>query len=60
MFSGEFFQLKSQSTPLFDRINKAAEIKHTKEILDASLSYFENFTSCFYMDEVYRSDQAFT
>ena len=51
LFSGNFFKLKFQGTPLYDRINEAAEIKHTNEILDASSSYFENFTSCFYLDK---------
>ena len=60
LFSGDFFQLKSQGTSLYDKINEATEIKHTKEILDASLNYFKNFTSCFYLDKVYRSDPAFT
>ena len=60
LFSGDFFQLKSQGTPLYNRINDSIDTNHTKEILDASKNYFENFTSCFYFEKVYRSDPSFT
>ena len=56
LFSSDFFQLKSQGTPLYNRINDAIETNDTKEILDASNNYFENFTSCFYFEKVYRND----
>ena len=60
LFQGDFFQLKSQGTPLYTRINDALETKCTGEILNASTEYFQNFTTCFYFDEVFRSDPAFT
>ena len=60
LFSGDFFQLKSQGTPLYNRINERKETKHDKHILQASKDYFNHFTMCFYFEKVYRSEPAFT
>ena len=60
LFSGDFFQLKSQGTPLYNRINENKETKYDKHILQASKDYFNHFTMCFYFEKVYRSEPAFT